>query len=105
MIAVPFHENKTRLNIPVAAKFFPAHLDIDAHHQIWFVRRLASSFHTFTPFPFERHATQHSSFTRPHRRTPNSLLVRGRIPQAGVQRAQPFAGGSGVSPENFSPSF
>src|SRR5260370_29562656 len=82
MITISFHRHTSRLNIPVAAEFFPAHLHIDPHHQIWFVRWLARCLHPFPPFPLELHAAQHSSFTRPDRRASNGFFVRSRVPEA-----------------------
>src|SRR5260370_10012232 len=82
MIALSFHRHTSRLNIAVAAEFSPAHLHIDPHHQIWFVRWLVRGLHPFTPFPLERHAAQHSSFTRPDRRASTGFFVRRRVPAA-----------------------
>src|SRR5260370_24449482 len=98
MITISSHRHTSRLNSPVGAEFSPAHLHIDPHHQIWFVRWLARSLHPFTPFPLERHAAQHSSFTRPDRRASNGFFVRRRVPEARehVDTAQLKLGGLGI---------
>src|SRR5258708_12401436 len=98
MITISFHRHTSRLDIPVAAEFFPAHLHIDPHHQIWFVRWLVRGLHPFTPFPLERHAAQHSSFTRPDRRASNGFFVQRRVPEARVHvdTAQLKLGGLGL---------
>src|SRR5260370_28723999 len=98
MIALSFHRHTSRLNIAVAAEFSPAHLHIDPHHQIWFVRWLARGLHPFTPFPLERHAAQHSSFTRPDRRASKGFFMQRRVPEARkhADTAELKLGGLGV---------
>src|SRR6266516_584060 len=51
VIALPFHRDETRLDIPIATEFLPTYLYVDAHDEIRPVCRFASSSHALSPSP------------------------------------------------------
>src|SRR5947209_15139778 len=43
--AISVHRHEPRLDIPIAAELVPAHLHVDAHHEVGPIRRLAGRAH------------------------------------------------------------
>ena len=82
VVALALHRHQPRLHVPVAAELLPAHLDVDAHHQVGPVGGLAGGLHPLAPAPLQRQPGQHRRLARAGRRAARRACSwSGRVPQ------------------------
>ena len=84
--AVALHRHEPHLDVPVVGELLPADLDVDPHHEVRLVRRLALGLAPFLPPALEREAAQHRRLARPGRRTSGRLTRVGRVPEVAQDR-------------------
>ncbi len=78
---VAFHRHEAHLHVPVVGELLPAHLDVDAHHEIGLVRGLALGLAPLLPAALEGEAAQHRGLARADRRAARRLVRIRRVPQ------------------------
>ena len=88
--AVALHGHEPHLDVPVVRELLPADLDVDAHHEVGLVVRLALGRAPLLPASLEREPAEHRRLARPGRRAAR----RGRGVRRVPERAQdPHAAG------------
>ena len=80
--AVALHRHEPHLDVPVIGELLPADLDVDSHHEVRPVRRLAGGGAALLPAALEREAAEHRRFARARRRATGRLFGIGRVPEA-----------------------
>ena len=80
--AVALHRHEAHLDVPVVGELLPAHLDVDAHHQVRLVGRLALGRAPLLPASLEREAAEHRRLARAGGRAAGRLPGFRRVPQA-----------------------
>src|SRR6185437_7268334 len=78
---IALHGDQARLDVPVAAELVPADLDVDAHHEVGTIGRLAGRAHALAPAPLERHAAEHGGLARPGRRRAGAVAFARGMPE------------------------
>src|SRR6266480_5296631 len=82
MIALPLHRHEARLDVPIATKFLPADLHIDAHHEIRTISGLARCLHALALAFLDGESTEHTGLAGADGRATGCRLVLGRVPEA-----------------------
>ncbi len=82
-VAVALHRHQAHLDVPVVGELLPADLDVDAHHQVGLVGRLALGRSPLLPQPLHRQSAEHRGLARPGGRASGRLLGVGRVPEPG----------------------
>ena len=80
-VAVALHRHQPHLDVPVVDELLPADLDVDPHHQVGLVDRLALGRSPLLPQPLHRQAAEHRGLARPGGRASGRLLGVGRVPE------------------------
>jgi hypothetical protein len=76
--SVAVHRNQAHLHVPVVGELLPAHLDIDAHHEIRFAGGLVRGLPAMLPTAFEGKPSEHCRLARSGRRAADrGIGVRG----------------------------
>ena len=78
---VSLHRHEAHLDVPVVRELLPAHLDVDAHHQVRLVRRLARRLAGVLPSALERKPAEHRRLARSRRRASRRLVGVRCVPQ------------------------
>ena len=81
--AIALHRHETHLDVPVVRELLPADLDVDAHHEVRLVGRLALGRTPLLPASLEREPSEHRGLARARRRAARRLLRLRRMPEVG----------------------
>ena len=84
--AVALHRHEPHLDVPVVRELLPADLDVDPHHEVRLVRRLALGLAPLLPPALEREPAEHRRLARPGRRASGRLARVGRVPEVAQDR-------------------
>ena len=79
--AIALHRDEAHLDVPVVGELLPADLDVDAHHQVRLVGRLALRLALVLPAALERQTAEHRGFARAGGRAAGRLQRVGGVPQ------------------------
>ena len=82
MKAVALHRHQPHLDVPVVRELLPADLDVDPHHEVRPICRLARRGATLLPASLQREAAEHRGFAGAGRRAAGRLFGSGRVPEA-----------------------
>ena len=79
--AVALHRHQPHLDVPVVGELLPADLDVDAHHQVGLVGRLALGLAALLPEPLQRQAAEHRRLAGAGRGAAGGGRRGGRVPE------------------------
>ncbi len=81
--AVALHRDEAHLDVPVVRELLPAHLDVDAHDDVWLVGGLAGGAAGLVPAALQRQAGEHRRLARARGRAPGPDVRLRRVPEVG----------------------
>ena len=79
--AVALHRHEPHLDVPVVRELLPAHLDVDAHHDVRLVGWLPRRRSRLLPATLEGEPAEHRRLARARRRATRRLVCFGRMPE------------------------